>query len=157
MGMPKILKLFVSVVGSFAAGAIGSLATSPNIPTWYAGLKKPFFNPPNWLFGPVWTLLYILMGISIYLIWTTPYRRSKRPAYIWFGVQLVLNALWSLVFFGMHAPEAGGVVILLLLISIAMTMRTFWPISKMAAYLLIPYILWVSFAILLNSSIAALN
>lgn len=158
--MTKPLKFVISIVASFAAGGIGSLATTPNIPTWYAGLEKPFFNPPNWVFGPVWTLLYILIGISFYMVWAAPKpsaRAKKSSATVWFAAQLMLNALWSLVFFGMHAPLAGVAVILLLLGSIIAMMRSFWPISKPASYLLIPYIAWVSFASMLNISIAVLN
>ena len=124
---------------------------------WYAALEKPWFNPPNWVFGPVWSALYLAMGISLYLVWTAAYKPSKRSAYTWFGAQLALNALWSLVFFGLHAPEGGIVIILLLLASIVATIRAFWPIHRTAAYLLVPYIAWVTFATLLTVSIALLN
>lgn len=155
--MNKIWKLVVSILLAAAAGAIGSLATVANIPTWYALLEKPAFNPPNWIFGPVWTLLYLLMGISLYLVWTAKYKRNKKPAFTAFGVQLVLNTAWSLAFFGMHSPWAGLAVIIALWASITVTMRLFWPISRTAAYLLAPYLLWVSFATILNIAIAALN
>lgn len=155
--MLKPLKLVASILLPFAAAAIGSAATFPNISTWYATLDKPFFSPPNWLFGPVWTLLYLLMGLSLYLVWAADYEKTKKPAFVAFGLQLVLNALWSLVFFGLHAPWAGVVVIVLLLASIVATARLFWPISKPAAYLLFPYILWVGFATLLNIAVAVLN
>lgn len=155
--MLKAIKFITSVAVSFAAAAVGSLATIPNIPTWYAALDKPFFSPPNWVFGPVWTVLYLLMGISLYLVWTAQYKKSKKAAYTLFGVQLTLNALWSLVFFGLHAPWAGVLIIVLLLASIVATMRLFWPISKPAAYLLLPYIAWVSFATALNTAVALLN
>lgn len=145
------------MLAPFVAAAIGSAATFANIPTWYAGLDKPFFSPPNWLFGPVWTLLYLLMGVSLYMVWTAGYKKSKKPAFVMFGLQLVFNALWSLVFFGLHAPWAGVVVIALLLASIIATIRLFWPISKKAAYLLFPYVAWVSFATILNVAVAALN
>lgn len=155
--MLKVAKLLISVLIPFVAAAIGSLATIPNIPTWYATLDKPFFSPPNWLFGPVWTLLYLLMGLSLYFVWVAKYKKAKKPALVVFGLQLALNALWSLVFFGLHAPWAGILVISLLLASIIATIRLFWPISRVAAYLLFPYVAWVSFATLLNFAVAVLN
>ncbi len=155
--MIKSLKLVVSITISLTAGIIGSLATVNNIPTWYAELSKPFFNPPNWLFGPVWTILYVLMGVSIYLIWTARYKGSKKQAYILFGVQLILNTLWSLIFFGLHSIWGGVVVIFGLLASVIITTRLFWPISKTAAYLLFPYSAWVTFATILNVSVGILN
>jgi benzodiazapine receptor len=155
--MNKALRLGISLITAFIAGGIGSLATIPNIPAWYAALEKPFFSPPNWIFGPVWTLLYLLMGIALFLVWTAHTKEKKKPAYIAYGVQLVLNAGWSLVFFGLHAPWAGLVVILLLLIAIGVTGRRFWPISRAAAWLIVPYLLWVIFATALNLGIALLN
>jgi len=157
--MTKPLKLLISLGVSFTAGAIGSLATTPNIPNWYQTLDKPAFNPPNWVFGPVWTLLYILMGIALYLVWTSPVKQkqTKLIPYVWFGAQLVLNALWSIVFFGLHLTGLGIVVIFALLASILVTARLFWPISRTAAYLLIPYSMWVLFASMLNIAIATLN
>ena len=111
----KAVKLIASIVISFAAGAIGSLATISNISTWYAELEKPLLNPPNFVFGPVWTILYLLMGIALYLVWTSKATKSKTIAYAAFAAQLVLNALWSLVFFGLHSPELGILVIVLLI------------------------------------------
>lgn len=155
--MKKALKLIASIIVPFIAAGIGNLATIPNIPSWYAVLEKPVFSPPNWVFGPVWTVLYLLMGISLYLLWTQPSKRDKTKAFVAFGAQLILNTLWSIVFFGLHSPIGGVVVILALLIVIIVTMRYFWHFSKPAAYLLVPYILWVSFATVLNTSIALLN
>jgi benzodiazapine receptor len=155
--MNRVAKLIASIAASFAAGAIGSLATIPNIPTWYAALEKPFFNPPNWIFGPVWTILYILVGISLYLVWTSPSKKPKRTAYLLFGVQITLNTLWSIVFFGAHLPWAAVAIIIALLVTIIMTMKAFWAHSRWACWLLIPYIAWVSFATILNISIALLN
>ena len=155
--MNKPLKFITSNIASFAAGGIGSLATTPNIPTWYAGLDKPWFNPPNWVFGPVWTLLYLLMGISLYLVWSAPQADGKRKAYLLFGMQLTLNAAWSLIFFGTHALWAAVIVIMALLVLIIMTMRCFWQFSRIAAWLLLPYALWVGFATCLNIGIALLN
>lgn len=153
----KLLKLIASLIISLSAGALGSLATIPNIPSWYAGLEKPFFNPPNWLFGPVWTILYILIGISLYFIWIYSGKKSKRSAYTIFGIQLILNALWSIAFFGLHLPWLGFIIILALLTSIILTMVQFYRLSKVAAFLLLPYLLWVVFASLLNLAIALLN
>lgn len=156
--MPPVVKLLVSIAVSFAAGGIGSLATMPNIPTWYVALEKPFFNPPNWVFGPVWTLLYILMGVSLYLVWTSKGKKaSKLTAYRLFGVQLVLNALWSVVFFGLHQPWLAVVVIVSLLVTLVFTTRAFAAYSKAAAWLLVPYMAWVSFATALNAGVALLN
>ena len=153
----NILKLVGSILLSFAAGGLGTLATTPNIPTWYAQLDKPWFNPPNWVFGPVWSTLYLLMGIALWLVWIAKSDRSKKRAYILFGTQLVLNALWSVVFFGLHQPWAAVIVIVALWIAIALNIREFAKFSKPAAWLLVPYIAWVSFASLLNISIAILN
>lgn len=153
----KLVTFIIAQAVSFAAGAIGSLATFTNVNTWYATLDKPFFNPPNWVFGPVWTALYALMGISLYLVLTASYQKTKKPALILFGVQLALNALWSLVFFGLHAPWAAVVIIVVLLACIIATIKMFWPISRTAAYLLLPYAAWVSFATALNMAIAILN
>ena len=126
----KAVKLIASIVISFAAGAIGSLATISNISTWYAELEKPLLNPPNFVFGPVWTILYLLMGIALYLVWTSKATKSKTIAYAAFAAQLVLNALWSLVFFGLHSPELGILVIVLLIGAIVATMITFYRFSK---------------------------
>jgi tryptophan-rich sensory protein len=110
-------------------------------------LQKPSFNPPNWVFGPAWTILYILMGIGMGLIWTSNApARSIRNAWIIYGVQLGLNVLWTLIFFGLRQPKWALVEIVLLWLAIAWTIRTFLPIHRTAGYLLIPYLLWVSFA-----------
>lgn len=153
----KALKLIVSLLIPFAAGAIGSLATTPNIQTWYAELEKPLLNPPNFVFGPVWTLLYLSIGISLFLIWTNKSKKDKTAAYWAFAAQMALNTLWSLVFFGLHAPELGIIIILLLIGAIVATIVLFHRIAKPAAYLLIPYLLWVSFATYLTIGVAALN
>jgi translocator protein len=155
--MKNAAKLIASIAISFAAAAIGNLATIPNIPTWYATLEKPFFSPPNWVFGPVWTVLYLLMGISLYLVWTSRSKLPKRKAYGLFGLQLFLNTLWSIAFFGMHFPWLGVAVILGLLASIILTMREFKLHSRIAPFLLIPYVAWVCFATLLNIAVAVLN
>ncbi len=147
----------MSAACTFAAGAVGSLATIPNIPGWYAGLVKPSFNPPNWIFGPVWTLLYIIMAISLYRVLRTPDTEQKSRAINFFIGQLVLNALWSVAFFGLHSPTFGLVVIAFLWIMIATTITMFTRLDAPAGYALVPYLFWVSFAALLNVSIWLLN
>jgi tryptophan-rich sensory protein len=153
-----ILKLVVSIVGCLAAGAIGSIFTRSAIPTWYASLQKPFFTPPNWLFAPAWTLLYILMGIAAFMVWRKGLEnRQVRIALIVFLVQLVLNALWSVVFFGLESPLYGLVVISIMWIAILVTAIKFFRISRVASLLMWPYLLWVTFAAVLNASIWLLN
>ncbi len=145
------------VVVCLLAGAIGSIFTFPSITGWYAGLNKPFFSPPNWVFGPVWTILYILMGIAAYLVFMGQKKHETKTAMSAFAVQLVLNVLWSLLFFGMRSPLYGLICIVALWISIAMTMNEFNKVSKTAWLLLVPYIAWVSFAALLNAAVFLLN
>jgi len=153
-----ILKLVVSIVACLAAGAIGSIFTRTAIPTWYATLEKPIFTPPNWLFAPVWTLLYILMGIAAFLVWRKGLKnRGVRTALIVFLIQLVLNALWSVVFFGFESPLYGLIVISVLWVAIIVTAIKFFKISRVASVLMWPYLLWVTFAAVLNSSIWLLN
>ncbi len=152
------LKLALALMVCLLAGALGALFTTPAIPTWYAGLSKPSFSPPNWLFAPVWTLLYVLMGGAAYLVWMKGWKqREVRAALGVFGVQLVLNFLWSVAFFGMHSPLYGLVVIAALWAAIALTIVRFRGVSRPAAWLLVPYLLWVSFAAYLNYSVWALN
>ena len=158
-----MLTLVACVVVSELAGIIGSVFTTPSIGTWYAGLAKPSFNPPAWVFGPVWTTLFLLMGVALYLVWT------KRTGFLFFsnkkiglavgifGVQLVLNTLWSILFFGLHSPGAALAEIVFLWLAILGTIVAFYKISKPAAYLLVPYIAWVSFAVVLNYMLWRLN
>lgn len=155
----KLFALLVSLAAPLVAGAVGNAVTSPYITGWYAELAKPAFNPPNWVFGPVWTLLYILMGLALYFVWTAPKSKKydKKKAITAFGVQLALNVLWSVVFFGLQSPWLGVMTIVGLLIGILLTVQLFQPISKKAAYLLVPYVLWVSFATVLNTAVAVLN
>ncbi|MDQ3008855.1 MAG: tryptophan-rich sensory protein [bacterium] len=151
-------KLLISVVGCEAIGILGTPFTINAIPNLYEGLNKPFFAPPNWLFGPAWTLLYFLMGVSLYLIWRQDWKKSKiKSAIFAFLIQLFLNGIWSPIFFGLRSPLLGLITIVLMWISIIVTMRRFWLISRTAFYLLLPYICWVSFALLLNAAILALN
>jgi tryptophan-rich sensory protein len=132
--------------------------TLPSITTWYAGLNKPSFNPPNFIFGPVWTILYTLMGIALFIVWDKGLKNKKiGKAVKIFLLQLALNFLWSLVFFGFHLPFAAFIVIIALWISIFYTMSLFKKISKPAYWLLVPYVAWVSFAMILNFFVAILN
>ena len=140
------------------AGAIGSAFTFPAIPGWYASLSKPSFNPPDWVFGPVWTALYVLMGIAAYLVYRAGAgKKGVRAALAAFGVQLCLNVLWSLLFFGLRSPLYGLICIAALWLAIAATIIKFYGISKAAGLLLVPYMLWVSFAGLLNYYVWILN
>lgn len=145
------------VVVCLLAGAIGSFFTFPSITGWYAGLNKPFFSPPNWVFGPVWTILYIMMGIAAYLVFMERQTHENRGAMAAFAAQLILNVLWSVLFFGMRSPLYSLLCIAALLVSIAITIKEFMKISRTAGLLLIPYIAWVSFAALLNAAVFLLN
>jgi len=156
--MKKAFGILISVVICELAGIIGSVFTAPSIPGWYEGLAKPPFNPPNWIFGPVWTILYAMMGVAAYLVYEKGMRNKEvKRAMAVFAGQLLLNTLWSIVFFGAHMILAGAGVIVLLWVGILASILLFRPISKLAACLLIPYILWVSFATVLNSSLYILN
>jgi len=152
----KILKFVFTILLCQFAGFIGSIFTITAIPTWYASLNKPSFNPPNYLFGPVWTTLYILMGISFALILLNKTKNTK-TAITFFSIQLALNALWSIIFFGMKMPLLAFINIILLWLAILFTMISFYRISKPSFWLLVPYILWVSFASALNLMIVVLN
>jgi translocator protein len=156
--MKKILIFLGCLFTAYAAGAIGSIFTFQNIPTWYAGLVKPPLNPPNWIFGPVWSLLYTLMAISLFLIIRNGLKEKgvKKAAGYWL-YQLVLNTLWSIVFFGLKSPMWAIPIIALLIDAILHTILESYKVSKTAAFLLIPYILWVSFATYLNIGVYVLN
>ncbi len=153
-----IVKLLVSLAACLGAGFIGSLFTRAAITDWYSLLQKPFFTPPNWLFAPVWSLLYILMGISAFIVWRKGIKEFQvRQGLIIFLIQLMLNTLWSYAFFGLKSPLWGLIVIVPLWTAILLTMINFYRVSKTASLLLIPYILWVSYATALNLSIYLLN
>jgi tryptophan-rich sensory protein len=152
----KILKLIASILVCQLAGIVGSLATFPEITGWYVFLIKPFFAPPNWLFGPVWITLYLLMGIALWLVWEKGLKKAKKAMQL-FAAQLALNSLWSIVFFGFHSPLGGFIVIVLLWYLIFLCMMRFSKISKKAGWLLVPYLAWVSLASLLNFAILLLN
>ena len=158
MNIRNILRLVVSIVACLAAGAIGSIFTRSAITTWYATLEKPPFTPPNWLFAPAWTLLYVLMGTAAFLVWRNGLgNRQVRIALIVFLIQLILNALWSVVFFGLESPLSGLIVISILWVAILVTIIKFFKISRVASVLMWPYLLWVTFAAVLNASIWLLN
>jgi len=156
-------RLIISLAAPQLAGLIGSFFTIPAISTWYTLLQKPSFSPPNWLFGPAWIVLYILMGISIYLIWSAyakaPAEKNKKikPTLWLFWIHLFFNAIWSIIFFGFQNPGLAFLNILIIWVFIVVLMVKFWRINKLAAYLLIPYFLWVSFASILNYYIWYLN
>jgi tryptophan-rich sensory protein len=156
---PEELPRFVgSLLLPVLAGGGGGIVTRESVQTWYPTLRKPSFNPPSWIFGPVWSTLYLLMGIAHYLVvreQADP--RLARQAHIFYGLQLALNTLWSLIFFGRRSPLAALIEIVFLWIAIVLTIVTFARISPKAALLLMPYLLWVSFAALLNGAIWRLN
>lgn len=156
--MFKIRKLITAVLVCGGIGLISTPFTINSIQTWYRALNKPFFSPPNWIFGPVWSALYFMMGVSAYLIWVKELKNKKvKIALMYFLVQLFLNFLWSILFFGLHSPILALIDIILLWAAILATIGKFYPISKPASYLLVPYFLWVTFAVLLNFSIVTLN
>ena len=151
------IKLILSIVLCVSLGSVGGLVTVSEIPTWYASLNKPSFNPPNWLFGPVWTILYLLMGISVYMIWKQPVSTERNKALQLFILQFILNFCWSFIFFGLHATGWALIEMIALWILILLSILHFAKHSKTAAWLLVPYISWVSFALLLNAAIWKLN
>ncbi len=156
--MSNFFGYIIAILISQSAGIIGSVFTAKSVKTWYLTLQKPFFNPPGWIFGPVWIFLYTLMGISSYMIWQDrAINNLVKPALIIFGVHLVLNALWSILFFGLKNPGLAFIEIIVLLIFIVIIIFLFYKINPRAAYLLIPYLVWVSFASILNFSIWKLN
>jgi translocator protein len=179
--MKNYIKFIISVLICELAGVIGSFFTAPAIKSWYYFLNKPSFSPPNWVFAPVWTILFLLMGISLYLVWSKNFviniSEQDKEKKVWnpisaklltgswreenvvaiFVLQLVLNILWSVIFFGLKMPGVAFFEILMLWFAILYTIVNFYRISKPAAYLLIPYIIWVSFATFLNFSVWRLN
>lgn len=150
-------KLIFAIGICLGAGILGSFFTVDSISSWYAALNKPSFSPPNWVFGPVWTTLYVMMGVSLYLVISDKRKVIRKKAIQIFGVQLFLNVIWSIIFFGMQNPALALVDIIVLWVAIVLTIKAFYPVSKTAAYLLVPYFLWVSFASILNYAIWILN
>lgn len=155
--MNKYLKLVIAIATPLLIGAVGSLFTRPEISGWYVSIQKPSFNPPNWIFGPVWTTLFILIGISFFLIWNKKLIYKIKPEATLYYLQLGLNLLWSILFFGFHQPLLSLIEIVVLWICILLLIIRFYQISKLASYLLVPYLLWVSFAAILNFMIVKLN
>ena len=156
--IPLWAKIGIGILVCNAVGLLASSVTLPAITGWYEELQKPPFNPPNWLFGPVWTLLYTLMGISAGAIWDAKVpSQLKKHALAVFGIQLMLNGIWSFLFFGFQNPLLAFIEIILLLIAIVFTMLRFREIKAWTAWLLVPYLAWVVFASLLNLSIYILN
>lgn len=166
MRINNFFKLIIAIVICESAGAVGAIFTTPAISSgWYSALVKPALNPPAWIFGPVWTTLFALMGASLFLVWNSysDILKNTEMLPVWkrgialFAIQLALNTLWSFLFFGMHSPGAAFIDIIFLWLSILGTIIIFSKISKLSAWLLLPYILWVSFASYLNYAIWALN
>jgi benzodiazapine receptor len=152
-----VVGLIVAIVTVFAAAAVGGAATSSSVGTWYAALQKPSFNPPAWVFGPVWTVLYLMMAIAAWLIWLKHGIADAQLPLALFGLQLALNMAWSVLFFGLRNPGLALVDIALLWLAIVATLVAFWRLSPAAGALLLPYLAWVSFAAILNYSLWALN
>ena len=181
MKFDNLLRLVVSIIICELAGVIGSFFTVSQISGWYGALNKPAFNPPAWIFAPVWTTIFILMGVSLYLVWTNKWLpvnkinlKNKKPwnklsvkflsgswkqlnIILIFAIQLVLNILWSLIFFGAHSAGVAFFELIMLWFAIIFTIVNFYRVSKLAAWLMLPYILWVSFAGFLNFFIWVLN
>lgn len=150
------MKLLLSLLIPQMAGLLGSLFTVSSIPVWYAGLNKPWFSPPNWIFAPAWLTLYFLMGISLYLNWVKKSKQSKYNVRLFF-IHLFFNAIWSPIFFGARNPVLAFVVIIAILLSLLIMIVKFWKVNRVSAFLLIPYLIWISFATLLNYFIIILN
>ncbi|MBI4599302.1 tryptophan-rich sensory protein [Candidatus Uhrbacteria bacterium] len=157
--MSNPFKLVFSLAIPNAVGILAGLITMPAIGNWYLTITKPSWTPPDWVFAPVWTILYTLMGIAVYLVWRDyTGQPDVRKGLIWFDVQLALNFLWSAVFFGLKSPGLAFVVIIGLWVAIVVTMGIFWELKKKTAVLLlVPYILWVSYALALNAQIWFMN
>ena len=154
-GLPSAI---IFVVSALAVGAIGGFATASSVTTWYAGLNKPAFNPPNGVFAPVWTSLYLLMAASAWRVWRAgPAGGRRRGAIILYAVQLALNLAWSLIFFGLRRPDLALVEVALLLAAVVTTAILFWSRDRLAGVMMVPYAAWVGFASLLNFAIWRLN
>lgn len=145
------------IAACFAAAGIGSAFTTSEIPGWYAGLNKPSWNPPSWVFGPVWTTLYLMMAVAGWLVWRRLGLAGAAVPLTFFAVQLVLNATWSYLFFGLHRPGAAFGEIVLLWLAIVATLVSFWRVQPLAGALLAPYLAWVTFAAVLNFTIWRMN
>lgn len=158
MKIGTVIKILIAVLVCLGIGFIGSIATQTSVDTWFVTLSKPSFNPPSWLFAPVWTLLYVLMGVAAGIVWSKGFHHLwVKTALYHFGFQLILNAGWSIAFFGYQSPLAGLIIIIALIVLVLITFKWFKIVSTTAAYLLIPYILWIGFAAALNFEIWRLN
>jgi len=157
MNKMQIIKLTVSLILPLGAGAIAGMFTSQAVPEWYASLNRPSFNPPNWVFGPVWTTLYILMGFSLFIIWKQNAGKERNLAILVFLLQQILNFGWSFIFFYFNMIGVALIEIILLWISIVIMLKLFYKINPIAAYINIPYLLWVTFAGILNTAYYFLN
>jgi tryptophan-rich sensory protein len=153
----QVIALAISLVICLGAAGIGSMLTIPSIPTWYSTLQKPSWNPPNWLFGPVWTVLYISMAVAAWLIWRQSSSFDVRLPLTLFAIQLALNVAWSGIFFRLHLVGAAFLEVTLLWIFILATTIAFGAVSRTAGYIMVPYLLWVTFASTLNGTIWRLN
>ena len=160
MKINNAFKLIVAIAVCESAGIIGSIFTAPAIGGWYANLSKPSFSPPSWIFAPIWTVLFALMGVALFFVWLSYNKASQKKdkikaksAIIIFFVQLIVNVLWSILFFGLQNPGAAFAEIIILWFEIVITIYAFAKVSQTAAWLLVPYLLWVSFAAYLNYSI----
>lgn len=156
--MKKILKFIIAVLIPLAVGGLAGIITSSSISDWYQPLAKPAFNPPAWIFAPVWNLLYFMMGVALFIILEKGRESLFYKKALWFfAIQLFLNFLWSLIFFGLRSPGLALIEIIILWIAILFTHIYFWKINHLAARLLLPYLAWVSFAMILNFEIWRLN
>jgi benzodiazapine receptor len=153
----QVVKLIVSLILPLGIGAIAGMFTSEAVPDWYALLNRPSFSPPNWLFGPVWTTLYLLMGISLFLIWKQEVSKERNLAILVFMVQLILNFGWSFIFFYFNLLGFALIEIIILWISIVIMLFLFYKIKPIASFINIPYLVWVTFATILNASYYLLN
>ncbi len=155
--MKNYFKLIASIALPLLFATAGSMATSSSVDDWYQTLNKPFFNPPNWLFGPVWTILYIFMGVAFYLLWTAQPSKNRKISFGLYFAQLFLNLFWSIAFFGLQNPLLAFITIIFLWLMILLSIIFFRRTSKQAGFLFVPYFIWVSFASLLNLFIFLLN
>jgi translocator protein len=152
------IRMLACLALCFAVALIGAYVTAPQVPNWYAGLAKPVGTPPNWIFPVVWNALYALMGISLWVLWDrSPESTDRRNALAFFGIQLLLNAAWSPMFFGAHQLLLALVIILLLIAAVCVTIAASWQVNRVASLLLVPYLLWISYATWLNAGVWYLN
>jgi tryptophan-rich sensory protein len=152
--LPILLAFILLCLG---VGLVGSWLTEQTVHSWYPLIAKPIWTPPNWVFAPVWTILYLLMAVAVWLVWKEPTSENKTPAYTLFGLQLFANLIWSGLFFYLTCPGCALVDIVLLWILIVATIRSFWKIKPLAGFLLIPYLLWTTYAVALNAAVWWLN